>query len=122
MQPQYKYIAQRLADYGTVLSPNVADQEMSKHGETELEEDAIFERELQRLGQADIVVAEVSIPSHGAGVLIAKAADMGKRIVCLYLKKDEYQISAMITGDKRIDLKEYQTDEDLDAGIAAIFK
>ena len=50
---------------------------------------AIHDRDMRLLGEADSVVAEVTIPSHGVGYEIGRAAEMKKKILCLYRPQDD---------------------------------
>ena len=50
---------------------------------------AIHDRDIRLLGEADSVVAEVTIPSHGVGYEIGRAVDMNKKILCLYRPQDD---------------------------------
>ena len=49
---------------------------------------AIHDRDVRLLGEADCVVAEVTIPSHGVGYEIGRAVSMSKKILCLYRPQD----------------------------------
>ena len=44
---------------------------------------------MRLLGEADSVVAEVTIPSHGVGYEIGRAVNMSKKILCLYRPQDD---------------------------------
>ena len=74
-----------------VLTPFVADTSLD---EKDAEEDgltgdrAIHSRDMRLLGEADSVVAEVTIPSHGVGYEIGRAVEMKKKILCLHRPQD----------------------------------
>lgn len=103
-----------LEQYGEVLdkhvaNPNVNDLEKNKSFED------IYNRDINWLNECDILVAEVSTPSLGVGYEIAYAEKLGKRIICIY--DENINISAMIGGNKTIELISYK---DLDELIAKL--
>ncbi|MBS3060630.1 MAG: nucleoside 2-deoxyribosyltransferase [DPANN group archaeon] len=102
----YKKIIAHLRKYGEVLTEHVA------HG-AEIDsvntDDWIYERDMSWLRLADVVVADVSVPSIGVGYEIAKAEDMQKRILCLYRPKRGQRLSAMISGNGSFPVMRYRT-------------
>lgn len=66
----------------------------------------IYNRDMAWLNEADVVVAEVTTPSLGVGYEIGKMEGK-KPILCLYREQDSKRISAMIGGNKNIQLKKY---------------
>ena len=65
-QELYMRLIQELGKYGTVLTEHIGDKTLSALGES-VDEKFIFERDMQWVGEADVVVAEVSTPSLGVG-------------------------------------------------------
>ncbi len=65
-------------------------------GDVKMERKEIYERDLKWLKESDVLVAEVSTPSHGVGFEIAIAKKLGKRVLCL--AKSDKIISAIIEG------------------------
>lgn len=59
------------------------------------------------LKQADLVIADVSTPSHGVGYEIGLAESCNKPIICLYNKLSPKKISWMISGNPNIIVIEY---------------
>ena len=59
-QPHYAEIVEILEQYGTVFSKHVADKSLGEYGETDIGKEEIHARELERLTQSDIIVAEVT--------------------------------------------------------------
>ena len=110
-QENYSNIIKHLQGYGEVLNKHVGRTDVFDY-EKDFSEEEIYQRDLSWLKEADIVIAEVSVPSLGVGYEIAKAEEMGKDILCLYALKDE-NISAMIKGNKSISLKGYNDLEEL---------
>lgn len=69
---------------------------------------AIFSRDFGWLNEADLLVAEVSTPSHGVGYEIAAARYLfGIPVVALFRPAKTRRCSAMIAGDPGIRLIGY---------------
>ena len=64
--------------------------------------------------ESDVVVAEVTTVSLGVGYEIGFAEQIGKRVICLYRPQAERRLSAMILGNTKLTVVEYQSIEDLD--------
>ena len=59
---------------------------------------AIHQSAMSLLQRADVVVAEVTVASHGVGYEIGRAVAMNKRVLCLYRPQEGKLLSAMIRG------------------------
>ena len=57
----------------------------------------VYERDVNWIKNCDVLIAEVSVPSHGVGYEIGFALNIGKPILCLHQK--ERKVSKMITGN-----------------------
>lgn len=68
----------------------------------------IYQRDVNWIEESDLLVAEVSTPSHGVGYEIGYALDLGKPVLCLYNQRIE--VSKMITGNPHpsLTVKAYQ--------------
>lgn len=66
-----------------------------------------YRRDVQWIEEADVLIAEVSTPSHGVGYEIALALSLGKQALCCY--QQDVRVSKMITGntDPRLTLGPY---------------
>jgi 2'-deoxynucleoside 5'-phosphate N-hydrolase len=58
---------------------------------------------------ADVLVAEVTTPSHGVGYEIGRALENHKRILCIYRPTPSKKLSAMLAGNPALIVAEYQT-------------
>ena len=105
----YREIVAALESDGyRVLAGAVASETVGADGEC-LDSGAIFERDLQWLADADVLVAEVSLPSTGVGYEIAAARyRYGMPVICLYRPAYTKRCTAMVGGDRQIELIEYQ--------------
>lgn len=113
-QPEYADIVDALAKHGTVLTPHVANDDISTYGETSFSAREILLRELTSLNQADIVVAEVTTPSLGVGYLISYATALGKDVVALYRAADTLKLSEIISGDTNVRVRTYETADEVE--------
>jgi len=57
----------------------------------------VYIRDVNWIENCDVLIAEVSVPSHGVGYEIAYALQTGKPAWCLY--QDGRKVSKMITGN-----------------------
>ena len=57
----------------------------------------IYARDVNWILSSDILLAEVSVPSHGVGYEIGFALNAGKHVLCLHQK--DRAVSKMITGN-----------------------
>lgn len=91
------------ADGHRVLAGAVAAEDVGAFGEA-VPRSEIFARDLAWLDECDLVVAEVSTPSHGVGYEIAYARHRrGIPVIAL----TRTRCSAMIEGDPGIELFQY---------------
>lgn len=104
----YRRVVAALEEDGhRVLAGAVASETVGAGGES-LEPCAIFTRDLGWLEEADVLVAEVSMPSTGVGYEIAAARyRYEKPVICLYRAEFTKRCSAMVAGDAAIELIEY---------------
>lgn len=106
----YIKINKLLEEYGEILDTHVANPNVNKM-EKSLSLNEIYERDINWIKECDIVVAEVSTPSLGVGYEISYAEKLGKRIICLC--DNEINISAMISGNKNLELIRYKNSDEL---------
>ena len=104
----YKTIVAALEGDGhRVLAGAVAAEHVTAGGEP-LDACAIFERDVGWIGESDVLVAEVSVPSTGVGYEIAMARHRdGIPVICLYRPAYTKRCTAMVAGDAEIVLIEY---------------
>lgn len=112
----YLKIVEHLKQYGKVLTEHIASPQMSASvstgadaGMTSAE---IHDRDMVWMLEADVVVAEVTVPSLGVGYEIGRAMEMNKPILCLFRPNTGRRLSAMIGGapkpDNNIVVKTYE--------------
>ena len=112
-QELYLSVIKELQKYGTVLTEHIGDKKLTAMGEDNISTSDIYNREMDRLKGADMLIAEITTPSLGVGLEIGQAQAMGKRIVCLYRETPDKSLSAMISGNPNIEVFKYAQMADL---------
>jgi hypothetical protein len=120
-QGLYDAIIETLSTYGEVLNKHVADKKLTIWGEVGIEEVAIYNREMGRLEETDIIIAEVTTPSLGIGYELGKFDDK-KPVLCIYRKQEGRRVSGMVMGNQLLTIKEYTDIEDLKKIFAEFFR
>lgn len=110
----YEKLIARMKHYGEVLTEHIGDKNLGASGEKLMTDKEIFERDLAWLKESDIIVAEVTVPSHGVGFEIATAVDLQKQILCLFRPSGGKRLSAMISGCDGVTVKLYHDLEEAD--------
>ena len=109
----YKALIERLKKKYDLLSDHVG----FAYYEDGLDDKGIFEKDTRLIGQADVLIAEVSVPSSGTGYEIAFAVEKGKKVVCLYRNGSGALLSPMIGGNPNVTIVRYSTSEEALSGI-----
>lgn len=108
----YKELIGALQNYGTVLNPEVADSEVIEKENGVLDED-VFNSLKDRLDTANVVFAELTVPSLGVGYELGYADSHDIRIVGIYDKNVIPKVSTMIRGNKNIEIIPYNDLRDI---------
>lgn len=116
----YENVIAVLSRYGTVLTEHISNKDLTAMGENMASEN-IYERDIRWLIESDVFVAEVTTPSLGVGYEIAKAEEMGKRILCIYRPAPDKKLSAMIAGNKHVTVNEYHSVGELEKVLSRFF-
>ncbi|MGA2799891.1 MAG: nucleoside 2-deoxyribosyltransferase [Candidatus Micrarchaeaceae archaeon] len=111
----YRKLIEHMGRYGKVLTEHLGNVNITSSGE-QLAAEEIYERDVDWLNKADVMVAEISTPSLGVGYELCKAESLGIPVLCLY-NGSRNEPSAMITGNKRFRISRY---EDIDAAFKEI--
>jgi nucleoside 2-deoxyribosyltransferase len=114
----YHHIIALLSKYGEVLTEHVGSEDLPPAGEKNLSDGDIYARDMAWLAQADIIVAEVTTPSHGVGYEIGQAQAMGKPVLCLHRRDSERRLSAMLAGNPKLRCEAYESLEEIDRMLA----
>jgi nucleoside 2-deoxyribosyltransferase len=93
--------------YANVLTEIFADTGLTSDGMNKPSGE-IWSNDIRWIGEADVVIAEVTNPSLGVGYEIATAEKMGKPVLCLFRPEGGRKLSAMIAGSPNATVFEYR--------------
>ena len=68
-----------------------------QHMEGSPDPNEVYRRDIGWIDESQVLIAEVSTPSHGVGYEISYALDRGKPVLCLYRRST--RVSKMLTGN-----------------------
>ncbi len=90
-----------------VLTAHLAESNAGAQ-EAALGPQEVYRRDLNWILESDVLIAEVSVPSHGVGYEIGFALGLHKPVLALY--QGDRKISKMISGnpDEFLHVKKYQ--------------
>jgi nucleoside 2-deoxyribosyltransferase len=117
----YHQVITLLSKYGEVLTEHVGSKALAPTGEKNLSDEGIYTRDMTWLAEADVVVAEVTTPSHGVGYEIGQAEAMDKPVLCLHRQSSKWRLSAMLAGNPRLQCEAYEGLEELDLVLKRFF-
>ncbi len=109
-KPLFKRFIEHHSGHGKVLTEHSFDFDYAQ--EIRLDDYGIYELDTGWLKDADVLVAEVSSPSLGVGYEIGHIEAMGKPILCLYRRQEGRRLSAMICGNRKLKIAEYDREEE----------
>ncbi len=117
----YKKLIKELAKFGTILDEEVADDNVLVK-EANLSDNDVFESLVNRLKQADLIFAEVTVPSLGVGYELGYADSQNKRIVCVYDKTVTPKVTTMLRGNKKLKIIPYTDIDEIINNLENILK
>ncbi|HKJ39360.1 MAG TPA: nucleoside 2-deoxyribosyltransferase [Anaerolineales bacterium] len=109
LETVYQAIARALAEKGhKVLTAHLVESNVMEV-EAAFSPSEVYLRDTAWIHKCDVLVAEVSVPSHGVGYEIGFALGIGKPVLALY--QEGRKVSKMISGnpDKNLTVKIYAT-------------
>jgi nucleoside 2-deoxyribosyltransferase len=109
----YRRIIDLLKAHGEILSEHIYHNGTSDAGGEKGDGDIYF-RDTEWIGQADLLIAEISRPSIGVGYEIGYAEAHDIPVLALYHRGAEHRISAMVAGNRKITTLRYDTLEELE--------
>ncbi|MGB9834000.1 MAG: nucleoside 2-deoxyribosyltransferase [bacterium] len=116
----YKEIRDFLVENGHQVLTEHLLEEGAWESESQLPREFIFQRDISWLKEADLMIAEVSVPSLGIGFEIAYALGLKKEVLCLAL--DGVRVSAMIEGNKNLTLIRYRDSQEALRAVRAFLE
>ncbi len=106
----YQQIVGALMHDGHIIPTSHLAESESMEKERVLTPQDVYERDVNWIKGCDVLIAEVSTPSHGVGYEIGYALNIGKPVLCLYLQGR--RVSKMITGNPSLQAASYTTAEE----------
>ena len=96
-EPVYqKIVAALIKDGHEIPTSHLVQSDVSEN-EGLISPKQVYERDVNWIKNCDVLIAEVSVPSHGVGYEIGFALNTGKPVLCLYQK--DKKVSKMISGN-----------------------
>ncbi|MGD2178528.1 MAG: nucleoside 2-deoxyribosyltransferase [Anaerolineae bacterium] len=118
---RYGHIIELLKRHGQVLTQHVGETDPDD-AEEGLSDEDIYKRDMTWLEEADTLVAEVTVPSHGVGYEIARAEALAKPTLCIYRTGQRRRLSALIAGNPSLRCESYQRVRELDIILASFLR
>jgi nucleoside 2-deoxyribosyltransferase len=114
-------VAALKADGHEIPTSHLAQSEVMENERT-LMPQYVYERDVNWIKNCDVLIAEVSVPSHGVGYEIAFALGIGKPVLCIH--EQGRKVSKMITGnpDPALLVKNYSNVEEAISQAIAFLK
>ena len=114
LEAVYQQMVTALEADGHIIPTSHLAQAEAMQGERALTPQNVYERDVNWIRACDVMIAEVSVPSHGVGYEIGFALNLRKPVLCIY--EEGRRVSKMITGnaDPALAIRAYTTlDESL---------
>jgi nucleoside 2-deoxyribosyltransferase len=110
----YGQIIEELKKVGNVLTEHLGDPEIGDHGEP-LPPEEVYQRDVEWLSSADIVIAECTVTSLGVGYELAYAEARQIPIIALFRPNNDEgrTLSSMIKGNSYNTVIEYNVVDEL---------
>jgi nucleoside 2-deoxyribosyltransferase len=118
----YKKIIDWLKQYGIVLTEHIGLDSLTSDGQTQFSEEKIYTQDTDWIRESDIVIAEVTQVSLGVGYELGFAESLNKRIVCLFNTESGKSLSAMVRGNRNLEVINYQDINEIPEILKEIFK
>ena len=118
----YSRMISLLQSYGNVLTEHLGSDEEIETKDRVLSDKTIHDRDMQWIVEADLLVAEVTVPSLGVGYEIGRAIEMNKPVLCLFKENEDYYLSAMISGSEAVTMCYYKNLDEVQEAFEAFFR
>ena len=116
----YQVIIESIKASGSEVLSEVFVNDAISYGGSPLPADQIYQRDINWIREADIIVAEVTNPSLGVGYELSYAEQLQKPILTLFHSKSDRKLSAMIAGNSYFENKIYSSSSDI-LNLVALF-
>jgi nucleoside 2-deoxyribosyltransferase len=97
-ESKYQQIVAHLEKQGHQVPTAILASSDAKNIESNADPVEVYDRDVKWIRECDILIAEISTPSHGVGYEIGYALERSKPVICLH----QYStcVSKMITGNR----------------------
>lgn len=135
----YKGLISHLKNYGNVLTEHIGNINLTSKGE-EISDPEIHDRDMNWLGDANVLIMDVTYASLGVGYEIGRIVERNewfkrlksenlsgfgelkqKDILCLYQPQVDKRLSAMVNGCRGLSVGQYITLDDAKGRIDNFF-
>lgn len=108
----YRQMVDAMLAAGHIVPTEINASAETLYMETDHSPETVYARDVSWLEGSDVLVAELSTPSHGVGYEIAYALERDMPVFCLY--QQDVKVSKMITGNKQsgLTVKSYSDSQD----------
>ncbi len=122
LEAAYQQIVAALSADGHEIPTSHLAQPEALENERNLTPQNVYQRDVNWINNCDVLIAEVSVPSHGVGYEIAFALGIGKPVLCIH--EQGRKVSKMITGnpDPALLVKNYSNVEEAISQAVAFLK
>lgn len=96
-EPAYQEIVGALTSDGHEIPTSHLVESDVQENERAIIPQEIYERDINWIKSCNVLIAEVSVPSHGVGYEIGFALNIGKPVLCLHHL--DRRVSKMISGN-----------------------
>jgi len=117
----YRDLISVLSSYGTVLTEHIGSENLGSSGEN-MDSRSIYQRDIEYLQNADIVIADVTVPSLGVGYELAWAEAHHIPVHCLFHRDSGKRLSAMVDGNSAFTVHRYSRSTDFSDICRDIFQ
>jgi 2'-deoxynucleoside 5'-phosphate N-hydrolase len=115
----YQFVARKLLEWGHQVPSAVFALNSAEADENRMSAAEVYQRDVAWIEDCDLLIAEVSTPSHGVGYEIGYALQQGKAALCLH--RHDSKISKMISGNPhpKLQIKKYKHQDQLEGILKA---
>ena len=118
----YPAIVKAIKKHAHVLTEHFADPTLLTEREEGKTDEFLYWRDIAWIETCDWFIADVTQPSLGVGYEIALAEHLHKKIVCMYYKKGVRQLTAMVRGNHRLPIIDYEDPADAEQQLLAMLE
>ena len=121
-QPIYQKLVEFLLDLGHDVPTAIIAETGIEEIDAVSDPIDIYQRDVNWIRNSQILIAEVSTPSHGVGYEIGYALDLGKPVLCIH--NADVNVSKMIIGNPhpKLRVESYQMWDEIEGILHSYLK